>query len=135
MSVVEIRCSYHRGDFIRKFERKSKSEAIRELVDYLEVNWNRVDRLEAELAQQKEINRQLTDPITRARMLEPPAPIVVQLLANSPATVKVPIELAERLASPLKDDRGWVNFNTADYVQAATELRALLNHGANTDGD
>jgi hypothetical protein len=48
MSVIEIHGSTDRRSLIKRFERKSKHDAIRELVDWLEINWRRIDQLEGE---------------------------------------------------------------------------------------
>lgn len=49
MSIVEIRGGGDRRSMFRRYERKSKHDAIRELIALLECNWRRVELLEAEL--------------------------------------------------------------------------------------
>ena len=48
MSVFEVVGSSDRRSLIKRFERKSKSEAIRELLDFLDCGWRRIDLLEKE---------------------------------------------------------------------------------------
>lgn len=47
MSVLEIVGGNDRRSMIKRYERKSKQEAIRELVDIIHCNWNQVEQLEA----------------------------------------------------------------------------------------
>lgn len=47
MSVFEIVGGNDRRSMIKRYERKSKQEAIRELVDIIHCNWNQVEQLEA----------------------------------------------------------------------------------------
>lgn len=49
MSVVEIHGGTDRRSMIKRYERKSKHDAIRELVDLVHCCWNRIDQLEAHL--------------------------------------------------------------------------------------
>ena len=50
MSVFEVIGGSDRRSLIKRFERKSKSEAIRELLDFLDCGWRRIDLLEKENA-------------------------------------------------------------------------------------
>lgn len=50
MSVLEIVGGNDRRSMIKRYERKSKQEAIRELVDIIHCNWNQVEQLETKLA-------------------------------------------------------------------------------------
>src|SRR5690606_13647388 len=47
MSVFEVRGGNDRRSMIKRYERKSKQEAIRELVDLIHCNWNQIEQLEA----------------------------------------------------------------------------------------
>ncbi len=47
MSVFEVHGSGNRSDLIKRFERKSKQQAISELVDIHLTHCNRAERLEA----------------------------------------------------------------------------------------
>lgn len=47
MSVFEVRGGNDRRSMIKRYERKSKQEAIRELIDIIHCNWNQLEQLEA----------------------------------------------------------------------------------------
>lgn len=47
MSIVEIHGGGDRRSMIKRYERKSKHDAIRELIDLVHCSWNRIDQLEA----------------------------------------------------------------------------------------
>lgn len=47
MSVIEIQGGGDRRSMIKRYERKSKHDAVRELVDLVHCCWNRIDQLEA----------------------------------------------------------------------------------------
>ena len=47
MSVIEIHGGGDRRSMIKRYERKSKHEAIRELIDLVHCCWNRIEQLEA----------------------------------------------------------------------------------------
>lgn len=47
MSIVEIHGGGDRRSMIKRYERKSKHDAIRELIDLVHCCWNRIDQLEA----------------------------------------------------------------------------------------
>lgn len=47
MSVIEIHGGGDRRSMIKRYERKSKRDAIRELVDLVHCCWSRIDQLEA----------------------------------------------------------------------------------------
>lgn len=49
MSIVEIYGGSDRGSMIRRYERKSKHDAIRELIDMVHCCWSRIDVLEAQV--------------------------------------------------------------------------------------
>lgn len=49
MSVVEIHGGGDRHSMIKRYERKSKHDAIRELVDLVHCCWSRIDQLEAQV--------------------------------------------------------------------------------------
>ena len=52
MSVFEVRSGNDRRSMIKRYERKSKQDAIRELVDLIHCNWSQLEKLEAQLASQ-----------------------------------------------------------------------------------
>ena len=47
MSVFEVRGGNDRRSMIKRYERKSKQDAIRELVDLIHCNWSQIEQLEA----------------------------------------------------------------------------------------
>ena len=49
MSVFEVRGGNDRRSMIKRYERKSKQEAIRELVDLVQMSWAQIEQLEAQL--------------------------------------------------------------------------------------
>lgn len=49
MTTVEIRGGGDRGSMIKRYERKSKHDAVRELVDLVHCCWSRIDVLEAQV--------------------------------------------------------------------------------------
>lgn len=49
MSVVEIHGGGDRRSMIKRYERKSKHDAIRELIDLVHCCWSRIDQLEAQV--------------------------------------------------------------------------------------
>lgn len=49
MSIVEIHGGGDRRSMIKRYERKSKHDAIRELIDLVHCCWNRIDQLEAQV--------------------------------------------------------------------------------------
>ncbi len=49
MSVIEIHGGGDRRSMIKRYERKSKHDAIRELVDLIHCCWTRIDVLEAQV--------------------------------------------------------------------------------------
>ena len=53
MSVFEVRGGNDRRSMIKRYERKSKQEAIRELIDLIHCNWNQIEQLEAQLGAEK----------------------------------------------------------------------------------
>ena len=53
MSVFEVRGGNDRRSMIKRYERKSKQEAIRELVDLIHCNWSQIEQLEAQLKAEK----------------------------------------------------------------------------------
>lgn len=47
MSVFEVRGGNDRRSMIKRYERKAKQDAIRELVDLIHCNWSKIEQLEA----------------------------------------------------------------------------------------
>ncbi len=50
MSVFEVRGGNDRRSMIKRYERKSKHDAIRELVDLVHCSWQQIEQLEGKLA-------------------------------------------------------------------------------------
>lgn len=50
MSVFEVRGGNDRRSMIKRYERKAKQDAIRELVDLIHCNWSKIEQLEDQLA-------------------------------------------------------------------------------------
>ncbi|WP_296125110.1 hypothetical protein [Pseudomonas sp. Ga0074129] len=59
MSVFEVRGGNDRRSMIKRYERKSKQEAIRELIDIIHCNWNQIEQLEAACTQLRGLTPEL----------------------------------------------------------------------------
>lgn len=137
MSVFEVRGGNDRRSMIKRYERKSKQEAIRELVDLIHCNWNQIEQLEAQLTsphgQQAQpavwavfdgpwIEDHTADKNRAEQWTEDGREVVALYTAPSaPATVQgVNAQLLhalERCAASMKGDKLYVN--TLAYAQRA----------------
>lgn len=140
MSVFEVRGGNDRRSMIKRYERKSKQDAIRELVDLIHCNWSQIEQLEARPA--------VAVPDGYALVPFHPTPEMVRaaeeahmpfgdmdialrmaILAAAPAQpaaperVSVPRELLERITRRFSIRPHW---DSMQQGAAIAELRALL---------
>lgn len=144
MSVFEVRGGNDRRSMIKRYERKSKQDAIRELVDLIHCNWSQIEQLEARPAvavpdgyalvpfpptpemvrAAEEAHMPFGDMDIALRMAILAAAPVQPAAQGQPERVSVPVELAERLVARKTGE------SVDDEYAARAELRALLaSHG------